>query len=117
MPRASRNFPGELVCHVLNRGVGRRTLFEKDGFTTSRAGKIAEILPDPTGGVNKLTTSYTLDNDGNVTAVATPGINSPIPLVTSYVFNAVGPADRRRVAGRGTRWRVRQRLPYDTDVL
>ncbi|MGO9777899.1 MAG: hypothetical protein ACLPM3_15065, partial [Terracidiphilus sp.] len=46
--------------------------------------------PDPTGGVNKLTTSYTLDNDGNVTAVATPGINSPIPLVTSYVFNAVG---------------------------
>ena len=31
MPRASRNFPGGLVYHVLNRGVGRRTLFEKDG--------------------------------------------------------------------------------------
>ena len=31
MPRASRSFPGGLVYHVLNRGVGRRTLFEKDG--------------------------------------------------------------------------------------
>jgi len=31
MARASRNFPGGLVYHVLNRGVGRRTLFEKDG--------------------------------------------------------------------------------------
>ncbi len=31
MPRASRNFPGGLAYHVLNRGVGRRTLFEKDG--------------------------------------------------------------------------------------
>src|SRR5271165_4419168 len=31
MPRASRSFPGGLVYHVLNRGVGRITLFEKDG--------------------------------------------------------------------------------------
>ncbi len=31
MPRPSRNFPGGLVYHVLNRGVGRRTLFDKGG--------------------------------------------------------------------------------------
>ena len=31
MPRPSRNFPGGLVYHVLNRGVGRRMLFDKGG--------------------------------------------------------------------------------------
>ena len=31
MPRASRNFPGGMVYHVLNRGVGRWVLLEKDG--------------------------------------------------------------------------------------
>jgi putative transposase len=30
MSRASRYFPGGMVYHVLNRGVGRRTLFDKD---------------------------------------------------------------------------------------
>src|SRR5271169_2466229 len=30
MSRASRYFPGGMVYHVLNRGVGRRTLFHKD---------------------------------------------------------------------------------------
>jgi putative transposase len=30
MPRPSRYTPGGMVFHVLNRGVGRRTLFEKD---------------------------------------------------------------------------------------
>jgi hypothetical protein len=30
MPRASRYTPGGMVFHVLNRGVGRRTLFDKD---------------------------------------------------------------------------------------
>jgi len=30
MPRMRRNAPGGLVYHVLNRGVGRRTLFHKD---------------------------------------------------------------------------------------
>lgn len=31
MSRPSRDFPGGMVYHVLNRGVGRRTLFQKDG--------------------------------------------------------------------------------------
>lgn len=31
MPRQARVAPGGLVYHVLNRGVGRMTLFEKDG--------------------------------------------------------------------------------------
>jgi len=31
MPRATRYTPGGMVFHVLNRSVGRRTLFEKDG--------------------------------------------------------------------------------------
>src|SRR3974377_1772781 len=31
MPRPSRGFPGGMASHVLNRGVGRRTLFHKDG--------------------------------------------------------------------------------------
>ena len=31
MPRAARQTPGGYVYHVLNRGVGRRTLFEKNG--------------------------------------------------------------------------------------
>ncbi len=31
MSRTARYAPGGLVYHVLNRGVGRRTLFEKDG--------------------------------------------------------------------------------------
>jgi putative transposase len=30
MPRPSRYTPGGMVFHVLNRGVGRRTLFDKD---------------------------------------------------------------------------------------
>jgi putative transposase len=30
MPRACRYTPGGMVFHVLNRGVGRRTLFDKD---------------------------------------------------------------------------------------
>src|SRR5208283_4758862 len=30
MSHASRHFPGGMVYHVLNRGVSRRTLFEKD---------------------------------------------------------------------------------------
>src|SRR5208337_1529306 len=30
MSRAARYFPGGMVYHVLNRGVGRRTLFDKD---------------------------------------------------------------------------------------
>jgi putative transposase len=31
MPRASRYAPGGMAFHVLNRGVGRRNLFDKDG--------------------------------------------------------------------------------------
>ena len=31
MPRSSRDAPGGMVFHVLNRGVGRRAVFEKDG--------------------------------------------------------------------------------------
>ena len=31
MPRTSRHAPGGMIFHVLNRGVGRRTLFHKDG--------------------------------------------------------------------------------------
>ena len=31
MPRVARLAPGGMVFHVLNRGVGRMTLFEKDG--------------------------------------------------------------------------------------
>ena len=31
MPRPNRYTPGGLVYHVLNRSVGGRTLFEKDG--------------------------------------------------------------------------------------
>ena len=30
MPRRARNTPAGLVYHVLNRGVGRQTLFHKD---------------------------------------------------------------------------------------
>jgi putative transposase len=30
MPRGPRNAPGEIVYHVLNRGVARRTIFHKD---------------------------------------------------------------------------------------
>ncbi len=30
MPRAARKAPGGRVFHVLNRGVGRQTIFEKD---------------------------------------------------------------------------------------
>ena len=31
MPRSSRYAPGGMIFHVLNRGVGRRAVFEKDG--------------------------------------------------------------------------------------
>jgi hypothetical protein len=31
MPRTARQAPGGTVFHVLNRGVGRMRLFEKDG--------------------------------------------------------------------------------------
>jgi|GEM_PF-157489 len=31
MPRTKRNSPGGLICHVLNRGVGKMTLFEDEG--------------------------------------------------------------------------------------
>ncbi len=31
MPRATRYAPGGMIFHVLNRGVGRRSLFDKDG--------------------------------------------------------------------------------------
>ncbi|HEX4794920.1 MAG TPA: hypothetical protein VH370_14060 [Humisphaera sp.] len=30
MPRSLRKAPGGVVFHVLNRGVGRRSIFEKD---------------------------------------------------------------------------------------
>lgn len=30
MPRGPRNAPGGFVYHVINRGVGRRTLFHKE---------------------------------------------------------------------------------------
>ena len=49
--------------------------------------KIAEILPDPTGGSNTLTTSYKLDGDGNVIVVTTPGINTAATLTTDYIFD------------------------------
>ena len=49
--------------------------------------KIAEILPDPTGGSNTLTTSYKLDGDGNVIVVTTPGINTAATLTTDYVYD------------------------------
>ena len=49
--------------------------------------KIAEILPDPKGGSNTLTTSYNLDGDGNVIVVTTPGINTAATLTTDYIFD------------------------------
>ena len=31
MPRTARKTPGGVIFHAINRGVGRRTIFEKDG--------------------------------------------------------------------------------------
>ena len=56
-------------------------------FTTSPTARSRKILPDPSGGSNTLTTSYTLDGNGNVIAVTTPGINTAASLTTDYVFD------------------------------
>ena len=44
MPRGARYTPGGMVFHVLNRGVGRRTLFEKDADYLAFVRVIEETL-------------------------------------------------------------------------
>ena len=44
MSHASRHFPGGMVYHVLNRGVSRRTLFEKDQDFLAFETVVAEAL-------------------------------------------------------------------------
>ena len=44
MPRKARVAPGGMVFHVLNRGVGRRRLFEKEGDYAAFEAIIAETL-------------------------------------------------------------------------
>ena len=51
MPRTARAAPGGTVFHVLNRGVGRMALFEKDAEQLVRNQLLAEAegLEDATG--------------------------------------------------------------------
>ncbi len=44
MSRALRHAPGGMVYHVLNRGVGRRTLFDKDRDFLAFERVVAETL-------------------------------------------------------------------------
>ena len=44
MPRTARVAPGEMIFHVLNRGVGRRQIFDKDGDYAAFEGILAETL-------------------------------------------------------------------------
>src|SRR5208282_6361314 len=45
MSHASRHFPGGMVYHVLNRGVSRRTLFDKDQDWRSRGSSKRRCAP------------------------------------------------------------------------
>ena len=49
MPRSAREAPGGMVFHVLNRGVRRMRLFEKDGKHASSTGAAAEVGEEEAG--------------------------------------------------------------------
>jgi putative transposase len=44
MPRTARKAPGNIIYHVLNRGVGKRTLFRKDEDYAAFEGALAQAL-------------------------------------------------------------------------
>ena len=63
MTRAARFSPGGMVFHVLNRGVGRRTLFDKDQDYLAFEQVLAETPVSPRGGL-AATAAGELDGTG-----------------------------------------------------